>query len=92
MRRPQFPAAFVFWLRLWMQGSQMTLLTHSADVNLALPLMWLHQCLASTSADEVAAIIEPLKQCSYLIAVDVTFSLLRTAALMRDKCRSFLAL
>lgn len=26
MRRPKFPAAFVFWLRLWMPGSQMMLL------------------------------------------------------------------
>lgn len=84
MRHPQFPAAFVFWLRLWMPGSQMTLLTHSAYVNLTLPLVWLHQCLASTSEDEVAAVIEPLKHCSYLIAVDVTFSLLGTAALMHD--------
>lgn len=92
MKHPQFPAAFVFWLRLWMPGSQMTLLTHSAYVNLTLPLVWLHQCLASTSEDEVAAVIEPLKDYSYLIAVDVTFSLLGTAALMHDKWRSFLAL
>lgn len=40
MRRPKFPAAFVFWLRLWMPGSMMMLLKHSAFVNLTLLLMW----------------------------------------------------
>lgn len=91
MRRPKFPAAFVFWLRLWMPGSQMMLLKYSAFVNLTSLLVWLRQFLGSIAEDEVAVVIELLKQCS-VIVVDVTFSPLRTKPLMHDKWRSFLAL
>lgn len=59
MRRPKFPAAFVFWLGLWMPGTKRMLLKHSAFVNLTLLFMWLHQFLASITEDEVAAVIEP---------------------------------
>lgn len=68
-----------------MPGSQITLLKHFAFVNLFFLLMWLHQYFASITEDEVAAVIEPLKQCSYLIVVDVTFSPLRTKPLMHDR-------
>lgn len=46
--------------------------------------MWLHQCLTNRTEDEVAGVIDQLKQCSHPIVVDVTFSPTGTASLMHD--------